>query len=222
MASTARSVAVEVIGVRRSGPERDVEVLAGALPLPGLVGTAEEVRILAVGVGVDRDVAHVAAAPEDLLRAVAVVVVDVQDRDPLAGRLGDGMRRDRGVVEEAVPAVHRPRRMMTGGPAQAIRSRLAAEDEVDRGQCHVHGRARGGVRARNQRGRRIEAPESGPPADVARLSDEALDRLVAHPLEHRPVRIRVGRQERARDVLGSHLGPGFLEEAHAGPGRGPR
>jgi hypothetical protein len=36
-------------------------------------------------------------------QAVAVVVVDVEDRDALAGRPDDRLGRDRGVVEEAVP-----------------------------------------------------------------------------------------------------------------------
>ena len=74
----------EVVLVGRPGAERQVQVLAGPCPLPGLVGAAEEVRVRPLRVGVDRHVAHVATAPEDLLGAVAVVVVDVEDRDPLA------------------------------------------------------------------------------------------------------------------------------------------
>ena len=66
-------------------PQRDVQVLAGPLPFPGLVLATQEVRVLPVGMGVDGDVAHVTATPEDLLRPVAVVEVDVEDRDALAG-----------------------------------------------------------------------------------------------------------------------------------------
>ena len=110
--------------------QRDVEVLACPGALAGLVGPAEEVRVVAVRVGVDRDVADVAAAPEDLLAAVAVVVVDVEDRDPLAGRPDDRLGRDRGVVEEAVAAVHRARGVVAGRTAQAVRGRRAPEHEV--------------------------------------------------------------------------------------------
>jgi hypothetical protein len=68
----------------------------------------------------DRDVADVAPSPEDLLRAVAVVEVDIEDRDPFTGGGDDPLGRDRGVVEESVPAVHRAGRMMAGWPAQTV------------------------------------------------------------------------------------------------------
>src|SRR6478752_2623248 len=69
----------EVFLVGRARPQRDVEVFPGTLALTGLVGTAQEIRILAVWIGMDRDITHVAPPPEDLLGAVAVVVVDVED-----------------------------------------------------------------------------------------------------------------------------------------------
>ena len=50
-------------------------------PFPGLVLPAEDVRVLPVRMRVELHVQHVAAAPEDLLGAVAVVVVEVEDRD---------------------------------------------------------------------------------------------------------------------------------------------
>jgi hypothetical protein len=118
----------------------------------------------------DRDVAHVAAAPEDLLGAVAVVVVHVEDRDPLAGGCRDRVRRDRRVVEEAVAAVHRPGRVMAGRAAQPVGGRLAAEHEVHGRQRDVHGRQRSHVRAGHQRRRRVEAPEASPATDVTRLA----------------------------------------------------
>ena len=54
---------------------------------------AQVVRVLPRRVAVERDVQHVAAPPEDLLAAVAVVVVDVEDGDPLAGPGGDRLGR---------------------------------------------------------------------------------------------------------------------------------
>ena len=64
-------------------------------PSPSPVSSARPRKYgyCAVRVGVDRHVADVAAAPEDLLAAVAVVVVDVEDRDPLAGRRARSPRR---------------------------------------------------------------------------------------------------------------------------------
>ena len=60
---------------------------------------------------------HARVAPEDVLRAVAVVDVEIDDRDALdaVGRLGVA-RGDRGVVEEA--EAHRRRRLgvMAGRP----------------------------------------------------------------------------------------------------------
>ena len=75
---------VEVVLVGGAAAQRDVQVLARAFALARLVGPAEEVRIRADRIGVDRDVPDVAAAPEDLLAPVPVVVVDVDDRDALA------------------------------------------------------------------------------------------------------------------------------------------
>ena len=53
------------------------------------VGVADEMREPAVGrIDVHAGVEHVAAVPEDLLRAVALMSVDVDDCDPLRTRTG--------------------------------------------------------------------------------------------------------------------------------------
>ena len=124
------------------------------------------------GSRVDRHVADVAAAPEDLLAAVAVVVVDVEDRDPLAGRPDDRLGGDRGVVEEAVAAVHRAGGVMPGRPAQAVGRDRATEDEVHRGQGHVDGGPGGRIGPGDERRRRVEPPEAGAAGRVHRLSRE--------------------------------------------------
>src|SRR4051812_28321688 len=115
-----------------AGRERQVQGRAAPLPLAPLVDTTQEERVLALRIGMERDVQDIAPAPEDLLRPVAVVVVDVEDRDPLAGCPDDRLGGDRGVVEEAVAAGHRSARVMTGRPAQPVRGALPTEHEVDR------------------------------------------------------------------------------------------
>ena len=150
----------------------------------------------------DRHVADVAAPPEDLLAAVAVVVVEVEDRDPLAGRPDDRLGGDRRVVEEAVPAVHRTRRVMAGRPAQPVGGGRAAEHEVRGGQRDVHRRARRDVGAGHQGRRRVEPPEAGPTTGVDGLADEGGHGFVGHPLEHRAVGVGVGRQERPAERPG--------------------
>ena len=56
-----------------------------------LVGVAGEVRVGPVRVAVERDVQHVGAVVEDLLGAVAVVVVDVEDRDAFGAGVPGGL-----------------------------------------------------------------------------------------------------------------------------------
>ena len=101
---------------------------------------------------------------------------------------------------------------MAGRPAQPVGGGRAGEDQVDRGQRDVDRGASGDVRAGHQRRGRVEAPEAGPPAGVDRLADERGDGVGRHALEHRPVRIRVGGQERAVESLRPELRPGDLEE----------
>ncbi len=202
----------EVLVVRRPGRERDVQVLPCPVALARLVGPSQEVRVIAVGIGVDGHIPDVAAAPEDLLAAVAVVIVDIEDRDGLAARPDDGLGRDRRVVEEAIAAVHRPRGVVAGWPAQPVSGLRPGQDQVRRGQCDIDGRTGRHVRASDQWRRRVEAPEARAAAGMDGLADERTDRLVGHAFEHRTIRIRVGGQERSIDALSPHLGPGDLEE----------
>ncbi len=60
---------------------------------------------------------------EDLLGAVAVVVVDVEHGHLATGARCDVLGDHGGVVEEAVAAVRGPGRVVTGRPAQPVRDR---------------------------------------------------------------------------------------------------
>ena len=197
-----------VVGARGEG---QVQVLAAARPLPDLGGTAKVVRILAIGVAVQRDVADVAAPPEDLLRPVSVMEVDVEDSDPLAGRPPDRIGSDRGVVEEAVAGVQRPGGVVAGRPAQAVGGGLAAEDEVNRRQRDVHGRPRSLVCPLDERSRAVEPVPARPSSD--RLGrTQVRQRLRTHALEHVWVGPGIGDQRRALDPLVADAAPGRFEE----------
>ena len=70
-------------------------------PQPRSPAKPEEERVVERGVGVERDEQHVVAVVEDLLGAVPVVVVDVDDRDTCPA-IGPRLRGDGGVVQVAV------------------------------------------------------------------------------------------------------------------------
>ena len=72
--------------------QRHVEIVAGAGPDARLVAEAGEVRIGEARMAVDRDGQHVGARVEDLLLAVAMVIVDVEDGDPAVARQADWRR----------------------------------------------------------------------------------------------------------------------------------
>ena len=194
-----------VVGSRR---ERHVEVAARSPAAAGLVGEADHERVGARRVAVERHVLHVVTVVEDLLRPVAVVVVDVEHRHLRAGGAGDPVRGDRRVVEEAVAAVHRRAGVVTRRPAQAVRRRGAVEHELRGRERGVHRAARGDERALGQRGRRLEAPPAEPAVDAGRLTSVAHlvadRRSIEHVGEH-VARLAVGQLE---------LGPRLAEEPH--------
>ena len=79
----------------------------------------------------EADVEDVVAVPEDLLRPVAVMEVDVEDRDAGRAAVEDRLRGDRRVVEEAVAADEVPPGVVTGRAAETVREGRAAEDAVE-------------------------------------------------------------------------------------------
>src|SRR3546814_2429626 len=72
---------------------RALAALVGVAPIEGIVGAR---------VGVDRGEEDARIRVEDVLRAVAVVIVDVEDRDRAEAAAVRLARRDRGVVEVAI------------------------------------------------------------------------------------------------------------------------
>ena len=64
-----------------------------------------------------RDGEDIAAIVEDLLRPVAMMVIDIQDGDTLGAAVAEGLGGDGGVVEEAVAAIEIAAGMMSGRAA---------------------------------------------------------------------------------------------------------
>ena len=123
-----------------------VAPLAGAAA--DLVGVADEVREPAGGrIDVHAGVEHVAAVPEDLLRAVALVGVDVDDRDPFEPTVAQPLRRGGRVVEVARPAEERRAGMVARRANRGVRGTLAAGHEVGGVDRGVDRGARGVERA---------------------------------------------------------------------------
>ena len=93
----------------------------------------------------DRDRQHIVAMIEDLLGAVAVMGIHVEDRDPVEAAFKT-LGRDRSVVDVAEAA--RPVRpgVMSGWPAQGVCETLAGPDRIrrrDRAFAGPQGRAPG-------------------------------------------------------------------------------
>ncbi len=156
----------------------------------------------------ERDVLHVVTPVEDLLGAVAVVVVDVEDRHLRPGGRGDVVGCDRGVVEEAVPAVEARRSVMSRRPAEPVHVATAIEHRRRCRQRDVDRRASSTVRALRDGCRGLETPpaelviDGGPFGERTDAVDEA------------------GHGEHVRhDIVGSGmthlvLGPRAFEEPH--------
>ena len=129
-------------------------------------------------------------------------------------------RRRSRVVEEAVAAVHRARRVMSGRPAQTVRRGRAGQDEVDGGQGHVHARRarRGRSRYATSGAAESRAPEAGSAGRVDRFAGKGRDRFRGHALEHPAVRVGVRGQVRSIEPLCPALGPGDLSRKRTRPG----
>ena len=113
-------------------------------------------------VDVQRAVPDVGPVVEDHLGAVAVVRIDVQDRDP--GRPGRPQRlgRDRGVVQVAGPAVGAAGGVVPGRPAQRVGHRGARADQVRGGLRGVRRAPDRGPAARADQRHRVVAVQPGP------------------------------------------------------------
>ena len=112
---------------RRAERQRQVEVGTRARTFATLVSAADEPRIVLVGVHVDADELHVAALIEDLLRAVAVVGVDVEHGDAPHPGVDQRLRGDRRVVQQAEATERRTGGVMPGRAAQRVDDPLAGQ-----------------------------------------------------------------------------------------------
>ena len=112
-----------------------------AVARPGalLVGMAEEERIFGHRVAVQVDHQHVRPLVEDFLRAVAVMVVDVEDGDPARALVAEPLRGDCGVVDVAIAAHEAGAGVMARRPAEREGGPLARLDQRGGGQRHVIG-----------------------------------------------------------------------------------
>ena len=169
---------------------------------------AKEERVFGAGIVVDRHGEHTAAVVEVRLRAVAMVVVDIEHRFSLGSAVAQGRRGQRGVVREAVAAeavgpgvvagrAHRPHRRVrrTGvsgvGRIEPDRlgPRLLGDVQIPRHvgprqsrvQAVVEGEGEGAVvRWVSQRARTLpQRGLHGPGAALFRGKETAAENLVA-------------------------------------------
>src|SRR6185437_6496684 len=98
--------------------KRQVQVESRAGRGSQLIGIAREVGEGVGGVAVQRNEEHVRAIIENILSAVAVVKIDIEDGNACRARVAQVLRSDRGIVQEAVAAVQIVRRVMPRRAAQ--------------------------------------------------------------------------------------------------------
>ena len=131
------------------------------------------------GIDMDRADQHVRPFPEDELRAVAVMHVDVDDRD-LAEALGQLMGGDRGIVEVADPGHQVGIGVVPGRPAHAHRPARRRGQPLGAVDGDLGGgKDRGPGSGRDRAGGRVLVP--------AQLAQE-LGRLAMHPVRRMDIR----------------------------------
>jgi hypothetical protein len=170
-------------------------VAVAAMPgtLPALFGEARKIGIGEAGMTVNGDGQHVASFIKDILSAVAVVVINVENRHlPMAAQVlgGDG----RG-VEVAETAEDPSLGMVAGWADQGIADPVAAEKPLGGGQRAVDGAFCRFVGVSIERGKGVDAIIAGPyrhllgrPGGVADGKDIRIDRFPrfhgqTHPLQ---------------------------------------
>src|ERR1700733_1926251 len=103
----------------------------------------------------DRREEHVAAAIENILRAVAVMIVDVENRRTQA-RIDQPLCRNGDIVEIAIAAEHVRARVMSRRTGQGEGRALALSDRVRGRKRDIGARARGVPGSLRDRRRGIE------------------------------------------------------------------
>ena len=189
-----------------AGRERHVDGGAASLPRPDLVSPTGEVRVLELRVGVQVDDEHGGVVVEYRLRAVAVVVVDIDDRDTAGAARLRMPGCDRDVVQEAEAAEVVAPRVVAGWPAESVCARFAPEHEIDGAERDVRRSAHGRGRARDDSRRGIEAPVAGGRDRVLRFAGRRTAAKQA-------VKGERGREERAGVAAAAPDVPGAVEPA---------
>ena len=123
--------------------QRIVLVEACALARARLVRVAEVERVFRLRVAVDGLEQHIGAVVEDGLRAVAVVVVHIEDRHARRAAVEEGLRGDGGIVDEAVAAEEIGAGMVAGRTAQGEGGARAFCNAPLRRQRHLRAQPRG-------------------------------------------------------------------------------
>ena len=166
MVVSTSSSAARYSRVLRAGGERHVDGRAEPRAAAQLPRVPRRVGVEAIGVAVERHVQHLGVLPEDLLGAVAVVDVEVEDHDPAVGRQrssGDG----RG-VQQAEPPVGTHTGVVPGGPCEGVGEPGTRGDEVRGGQCDVDRDAARLATTRRPAGWRCRSTTSRPHPSVTR------------------------------------------------------
>src|SRR3546814_15818234 len=105
-------------------------------------------RIVGPGIGVDRDEQDVAAVVEDVLRTVAVVIVDVEDHGAARTGIDRGLGGDGRVVEVTITAEIVGDGMMAGRAAEGEGGPLTGQHQTEGGESGL----RGTIGSANERG----------------------------------------------------------------------
>ena len=127
----------------------------------GFGGVAPEVGVLGVGVGVEGGEEDIAAVVEDVLRAVAVVVVDIKDGDTFHAGEEEMLCGDGSIVEEAEAAAVVGAGVVAGGAAEGVGGFFTGEDGVRGGEGGEGGVEGGGVGAGGDGRGEVEAIVAG-------------------------------------------------------------
>lgn len=137
---------------------------------------------------------HVAAVVEDVLRAVTVVIIDVEHRDAAGTAVAQRLGRDRRIVEKAVSAVVGAARVVPGRPAEGEGAILPVGHQTGAGQRNVRRSGDRTPRAGRDRGAGVEGI-------IAELAVDMVGQLAAHsrrePIERQRVMIAMLGRPRA-------------------------
>ena len=124
--------------------KRNIQVRPLSIVASGFIGIAHEERELMGRVGMDRNRQNITALIEYILRAIAMMIVDIKDRD-LFRALGDHvLGGDGGIVQEAIATVSVGMGMMSRRTRQRKGGLIVAPGRLG-GRDHCLGAPIGGL-----------------------------------------------------------------------------